>query len=174
MRLFISFVISISTVKSYPQSTVESLGIGSPDIVPLNPTSSDIGISDLATSPPGPPDPSDSIIIADMASDIRNSIERPLDSATHKLFDTLEQLERRPIRCYGKYIKQLCCWGETRYGQFIPDPSQTEELFEYKSIGNCGPCRTATLFLPDNLETILKIGVRRSLAGNPMLHQPKF
>lgn len=170
MRLFLGFIISLSTVNSYPQSTVESPDISSSDIVSLNPISSNTRSSDLDTLLPDLPNLSDPIIIADVADDLSNGIARPIDRASSKMVDYLEHLQRRPIKCYGKYIKQLCCWGEAVFGQMGVDPAHAEGQLQYKSIANCGPCRTVALFLSNPLDTILKIGASRSLIGNSMLH----
>lgn len=152
MHLFLGFIISLSTVYSYPQSIIESPDISSPDIVSLNPTSSNAKTSDLDTLPPDLPNISDSIIIADLVDDLSTGVVKPIDRASSKMADYLEHLQRRPIKCYGKYIKQLCCWGEADFGQMGVDSAHAVGQLQYKSIGNCGPCRTAALFFSNPLD----------------------
>lgn len=152
MHLFLGFIISLSTVYSYPQSTVEFSETSSSDIVSLNPTSSNTRSSDLDTLLPDPPNLSDPVIMADLVDDLSNGVVKPIDRASSRMADYLEHLQRRPIKCYGKYIKQLCCWGEADFGQMGVDSAHAEGQLQYKSIGNCGPCRTAALFFSNPLD----------------------
>lgn len=140
---FLILISCLSTVKSFPQAIIKA---NPSNLASSYPNTVDADHSNPINLPLESSDLDGSTLIATIGDDtIVNNVDKSNQIQADTTNHIVSQLQtnRKPIKCYGKYIKQLCCWGP-----LSPDTLSHaavcivawEADIKFKTVSNCGQC----------------------------------
>lgn len=154
---FLILISCLSTVKSVPQAIIKTTPS---DLASLYPNTNDANHVNPNNLPLESSDLDDSLLIATVGDEQKNTIVNKFDKKNQVEIDTTNNLvsqsqtNHKSIKCYGKYIKQLCCWGPASL-----DASShaavcivaREDEMKFKTVSNCGQCKFPPSLTPPAL-----------------------